>query len=144
MVVLMLGKSSTVRHPSQNTPSPPPQAHSPPPLPSDAIPTLVAPPTNVGQFRHLFIEVGCFVKVNEVMKIMREVLQEVRGHRTPTLARDTMWCLWYTLQCKHLPITTGGRDGPRLCLDQLNWWLFVLLYFSPSTIPSILLSSSLS
>ncbi len=49
--------------------------------PSDIIPSLVNPPGKEEKIRQLFVDVGCFEKICEVLSLVKEEAKEVS---TPT------------------------------------------------------------
>lgn len=46
---------------------------------ADAVPLLVAPPTETNRLRQLLLELGCLIKITEIMNILQDEVQKV-GH----------------------------------------------------------------
>ena len=43
----------------------------------DSIPLLVAPPTGAGQLRQLMLDLGCLIKITELLNTIRDSVREV-------------------------------------------------------------------
>lgn len=50
---------------------------------ADAVPLLVAPPTETNRLRQLLLELGCLIKITEILNILQDEVQKV-GHTHAT------------------------------------------------------------
>ena len=81
---------------------------------TDSIPMLVAPPTGAGRLRQLMLELGCLIKITELLNTIRDCVREVCVCRQlATLSPSLSPAGWREAVCAGLLCgeVSDGRHG---------------------------------
>lgn len=85
---------------------------------ADGVPLLMAPPTETNRLRQLLLELGCLLKITEIVNIIKDEVRKVSHTLHPSLIHvlsvpllpqaPTMWCV---LACCVLQSLTAVMQG---------------------------------